>query len=394
MGKPQLRRILAAGLFATLAFGAAPGPSLATPRRDDVEDARRRSDDAAAALEDARAELGSVRGAAAAARDRLIALERSFELVVERYNLVAEKLLTLHADRAATELAIRRLERKIAVNEANAAAIASELYKGGAQSTLEALLSSESWADIEQRLEIIRSSEEARKDVFATLAVSRARLRHKVTELDRQANTVADVRERLAGLARQIERKAGAQRDEIARLNAVVAGAERRAALLAERRAAAERQREQAERRWSRYQARQAAVEAAAPAGVVGGEAAVLTGASGGGGLAAEAALSQLGKPYVWAAAGPDTYDCSGLTMWAWARAGVVLPHNSGAQYAVTQRVAPGDWQPGDLLFFGSPIHHVGMYIGDGDMVEAPYTGAFVRVNSAIRSDYVGAGRP
>ena len=63
-------------------------------------------------------------------------------------------------------------------------------------------------------------------------------------------------------------------------------------------------------------------------------------------------------------------------------------------QYSVTRRVSQSDWQPGDLLFFGSPIHHVGMYIGNGQLVEAPYTGASVRVASAYRSDYVGAGRP
>jgi cell wall-associated NlpC family hydrolase len=101
-----------------------------------------------------------------------------------------------------------------------------------------------------------------------------------------------------------------------------------------------------------------------------------------------------LGKPYRWGAFGPDTYDCSGLVMWAWAQANVSLPHNSGLQYAATPRLEESDWEPGDLLFFGNPIHHVGMYIGNGQMVEAPYTGAFVRVVSAFRPDYAGAGRP
>ncbi|MDQ3751662.1 MAG: NlpC/P60 family protein [Actinomycetota bacterium] len=395
MGHLQLWRVGTAVLLAVMALGTAPGSSVATPRHDDVEDARRRSDAAAAALEGARVELGSARGSAAAARSRLTAIERSFELVVERYNLVAEKLLALRADRAAGELAIRSLERRIALNEADAATIASELYKGGPQETLEALLTSESWADIEQRLQIIKASEAVRREVFSGLAASKANLRAKVAELESQADTVAQVRERLAGLARAIEGKADAQRDEIARLSAIVAGAQRQAALLAERRAEAERQRERAERRWRRYQARQAALAAPDPApGVTVGAGVALEGISGGGELAAEAALSQLGKPYVWAADGPDSYDCSGLTMWAWAHAGLLLPHNSGAQFAATARVAAGDWQPGDLLFFGSPIHHVGMYIGDGEMVEAPYTGAFVQVSSAMRSDYVGAGRP
>lgn len=78
--------------------------------------------------------------------------------------------------------------------------------------------------------------------------------------------------------------------------------------------------------------------------------------------------------------------------MAAWA--GVSLPHNSGMQYSATRRVSRDQLQPGDLLFFGSPIHHVGMYIGNGQMVDAPRTGLNVRVVSTDRSNYVGAGRP
>jgi cell wall-associated NlpC family hydrolase len=101
------------------------------------------------------------------------------------------------------------------------------------------------------------------------------------------------------------------------------------------------------------------------------------------GGQAAAAAMSQRGKPYVWGAAGPGSYDCSGLTMWAYKQVGVSLPHSSRAQYGYGKSVPYGQWQPGDLLFYGSSassIHHVAMYIGNGDMVEAPYTGADVRV--------------
>jgi cell wall-associated NlpC family hydrolase len=74
-----------------------------------------------------------------------------------------------------------------------------------------------------------------------------------------------------------------------------------------------------------------------------------------------QAALSQVGKPYQWGGVGPNAYDCSGLTMWAWAHAGVSLPHSSQMQYEATARESQSDWQPGDLLFFGSPIHHVAM---------------------------------
>jgi cell wall-associated NlpC family hydrolase len=109
-------------------------------------------------------------------------------------------------------------------------------------------------------------------------------------------------------------------------------------------------------------------------------------------------ARDQIGKPYQWGGAGPNTFDCSGLTMRAWQRAGVSLSHYTGAQWGETARVAISDLRPGDLVFFGSSgptSHHVGLYIGGGQMIEAPYTGANVRYASIYRSDLVSyGGRP
>lgn len=107
-------------------------------------------------------------------------------------------------------------------------------------------------------------------------------------------------------------------------------------------------------------------------------------------------AKQQLGKSYVWGAEGTLTFDCSGLTLYAWRAAGVNLPHSSRVQYSITRRISKDQLQPGDLLFFakpGRPIHHVSMYIGNGEMIEAPHRGAKVRIRPANRRDYVGAGR-
>jgi cell wall-associated NlpC family hydrolase len=108
---------------------------------------------------------------------------------------------------------------------------------------------------------------------------------------------------------------------------------------------------------------------------------------------AVRAAASQIGKPYRWGAAGPGAYDCSGLTMWAWAHAGVSLPHSSRAQYASLPHVPLSQMAPGDLVFFGSPIHHVAIYKGGGIMIDAPHSGANVREESVWRNP-VGAARP
>jgi peptidoglycan DL-endopeptidase CwlO len=116
--------------------------------------------------------------------------------------------------------------------------------------------------------------------------------------------------------------------------------------------------------------------------------------ASGVGGAIA-AAEGELGVPYVWGGASPAGFDCSGLVMWSYARAGISLPRTSGAQYAATTHIPLSDIQPGDLLFYGpGGSEHVAMYIGGGTMIEAPYTGASVWETPVRTSGgFVGVGR-
>ena len=95
---------------------------------------------------------------------------------------------------------------------------------------------------------------------------------------------------------------------------------------------------------------------------------------------AVQAAESRVGDPYVWGAAGPGEFDCSGLVMWAYAQAGVYLPHYSGSQYDDTVQIPMSDLEPGDLVFPADPGDHVAMYIGNGEIVQAPYTGADVQI--------------
>jgi cell wall-associated NlpC family hydrolase len=106
-------------------------------------------------------------------------------------------------------------------------------------------------------------------------------------------------------------------------------------------------------------------------------------------------ARSQLGKPYAFGAAGPATYDCSGLTMMAWRAAGVSLDHYAADQYAYTAHIPIANLQPGDLVFFGSDLHHVGIYVGGGMMIDAPHTGTVVRYDSIFWPDLQPfGGRP
>lgn len=118
---------------------------------------------------------------------------------------------------------------------------------------------------------------------------------------------------------------------------------------------------------------------------------------SGRAGVALRYAVKQIGDRYVWGAAGPVKWDCSGLTMRAFEQAGVRLPHSSRAQFRYGRSIARGNLQPGDLVFFGSPISHVGIYIGQNKMVHAPRPGARVQIaefgGSFGRKKFVGARR-
>lgn len=107
-------------------------------------------------------------------------------------------------------------------------------------------------------------------------------------------------------------------------------------------------------------------------------------------------AMQYLGVPYVWGGASPSGFDCSGLASYVYAQIGKSVPHYTGAIWAAFPKVAPGDLQPGDLVFFYSDLHHMGIYIGGGQFIHAPHTGDVVRVaNLADRgSSFVGAVRP
>jgi cell wall-associated NlpC family hydrolase len=117
-----------------------------------------------------------------------------------------------------------------------------------------------------------------------------------------------------------------------------------------------------------------------------------LTG-SGVGVQALKAAITRIGKPYVWGATGPNSFDCSGLTSWAFKQVGVTIPRGSSAQAGIGKPVSWDQMQPGDLVFYYQPVSHVGIYAGGGTMVDAPQSGDNVKYNRVSRAVFAGARR-
>ncbi|MFC4056007.1 NlpC/P60 family protein [Actinomadura syzygii] len=104
-------------------------------------------------------------------------------------------------------------------------------------------------------------------------------------------------------------------------------------------------------------------------------------------------AMGKIGRPYVWGAAGPTSFDCSGLTMWAYKQVGINLPHYTGSQWNAGTRVSRSELQPGDLVFFYADLHHMGIYVGGGKMLHAPHTGDVVKIASMSGRPFAGGVR-
>lgn len=306
----------------------------------------------------------------AQAMAQLRTFNQQFEKVTEQYN-DARILLTK-----------RTAASKAAATKARAAAQAvgayrvrvKRLVKSESRSdpfvTFGAMLSSESPGDFAAQASILDVVASRRAAVLTE--ASRASAAAAKADSDAKAATAAAAKltRELATKRTDLSRRAAQSKALFDRLSA----AERRAFLAAQ----------------SNQADRASRTETRAPVA----EAPVNVPVSGRAGIAVAAARSKLGSPYVWAAAGPSSFDCSGLTMYAWGQAGVSLPHSSSMQMSSGQRVSLSALQPGDLVFYGSPVYHVAIYVGGGQVIHAPQTGDVVRYASVNMMPPSGATRP
>ncbi|GGM43858.1 hypothetical protein GCM10011608_30740 [Micromonospora sonchi] len=332
---------------------AMPGPTTAAPRSRWY-----RCTTALAAL--AAAAVILTGGATVAYADPTVAdIERQIdedwnrlESVIEQHNATRQDLAARR--RQADALAARIAPLQARVDEAmnRVGALAARAYKGGTVRAVNALLGSRSPGEVVEHLGLldryarfeqqdVRQASELRDE----LAAAKGTLDRSIAQLTRTETELAQKR-------RQID----AEIDRLQRLRLRAYGNGGGGPLR----------------------------PAPCPAGYPGGPA----------GKAVTFACAQIGKPYSWGAEGPNAYDCSGLTLAAWARGGVALPHNAARQRQVTVSVSRSALRPGDLVFYYRDLHHVGMYVGDGWVVHASRAGQPVKMKRMDDSPIHSFGRP
>ncbi len=301
-------------------------------------------------------------------------LDAKVEIAAERYNEASAKHRTLLAQKKKAQSRLKKVEGRMDVVQTHLNTRARNMYRNGSMSFVDVLLGAESFEEFSTTWDLLKDLNSADAEAVAELKGLRAE--YKAAHKDLAA------KEKAAGaVAATMKKQKNSIEGQLAERKRKLTGLESEIAAL---QAAEERARNAQASRWAS------------------------TGSSGGGGggktfppptraprsQVVNIAKRYLGAPYVWGADGPNTFDCSGFTMFVYRQVGVSLPHSSRAQIGYGERVSRSDLQPGDLVFFGSPIHHVGIYVGGGMYIHAPHTGDVVKISSMSRSDYAGACRP
>ena len=330
-------------------------------------------------------DLASLRAEATRLRTTLDDQHRRLEVLAEGLEEAYARGVELLADASKLDRRRRAAERELAVAQAELDERARSSYMAGPGWFVAGLVGADDPADALARLPLQKAVLEADlalvdrvAGIKAKLDATRSRLSARLVDQARGAEQLDAKRAQAQRLAADIERELRTM--------------DRRVAALIDQ----QQRREEASQQ-AAYADYLAAARRSGTAPARDGR------ASAAARKAVAVALAQLGSTYVWGAEGPATFDCSGLTSFAYAAAGITIPRVSRAQFAAYAGLRPIDplhLVAGDLVFFadnpGNPstIHHVGIYIGKGLMVEAPHTGAVVRTSSIWRPSYAGAVRP
>lgn len=357
----------------------------------------------------------SLRARARQLADELDDMERRSSELNEQYLATQEQLEDLQAELDSNRSAVADAQAQVDATRGQAASYLVEAYIGAGahQQVLPGATDPNDAVNSQVMLEILRGDREMAAQQHSA---SKADLEDRAAQLDATAAQVRATKDRQSKLVDELQAgvtrhdelldSANAQLEEAlaaerARREAEEAARAAEAARVAAARAAADQAaRQEAAQRTAQQMAgrRSAAAPATVPASPALPTPArpaapalpavpppPVSAPNGRAGAAISAATSRLGTPYRWGGTTPAGFDCSGLMLWSWAQAGVSLPRTSGAQRSYTQRISFDQLQPGDLIFTGNPVYHVGMYIGGGRMIHSPQTGDVVKI-SAVRT--------
>jgi cell wall-associated NlpC family hydrolase len=326
---------------------------------------------------------------------RINRIGRDLEKVVQEYDGAKLQLATVDRNLRRNQFRLRLARRNFRVAQKRIMARLYSLYVDGRPTTLDVLAGASSLSQIIDRMETahVLSNQDAVIGQQALGLQLRVQRREQLLKRQRQkraavVRTLTARRATIQGALAEQKRLYASdqatirtlQAREAARQRRLQAAAERR---LAEQRAAAARAAQQEQQQQQQQQTFQNAVvgdssgSVATPPPIVSAPGSVGVGHP----QAAQIALQYLGVPYVWGGASPGGFDCSGLVMYVYAQLGISLPHYTVAQWNATEPISPSQMQPGDLVFFDG-LGHVGIYIGNGQFVDAPHTGAVVRIDS------------
>jgi len=308
-----------------------------------------------------------------AAKAKLATLNQSLDQMIEQYNQARIKLQQARENRDAALTALRNAQAVQQKAESDLSARAVQAYTGmGSQ--LDAILGSSSFGEFSDRIEFL-----------GAVAQSDADLAAKAESAAQQARWAS---QRYAASVQTFDQQQSQLQQKVSSIKSAV---QQQTALY-----------QKLQKDYQDALAAERAAEAAAAAAASGG-----TGGTGGSGgfvpppnaskaqIAIAAARSVIGTPYVWGAASPSVgFDCSGLAMWAYAQAGVSLPHSSLEQYNMLPHIPRAQLQPGDLLFFYNPVSHVAIYTGGNMEIDASHTGTTISEHAVYWDNFVAGGRP
>ena len=331
--------------------------------------------------------------------DELDRLHIKADTLAEDYAVAMDDQRRLSEDIALAESRVAERESELSALQGDLATVAVRAFTRSGTDVLGPLLSdAATYSDNLQRDQYSRIALSVGAGTTDDLGETIRELGLERAELDRLRSESAalstDISDKLALVEEWTSAYEDAKSDAEARLGDLIEAEEQR------------RSQEAFERLQRELEAQRAAAAAGASAGGSstgsgggsGASAPLITNypaPSGLAGVAIQAALGQIGVPYRYAQASPGVaFDCSGLTYYAWAQAGINLPRNSRMQAAAIPRVPIAAAQPGDLLFYYSPISHVGIYLGNGQLVHAPNTGTHVKVANVRWGKVVAVGRP